>query len=750
MTQTVTDESGVTHNFPDAATPEMISQALGIHGFAPPAPAPAYEAAAANVAQGATMGWGDEIGHGIANAGGFQGTIPEGIRQAGYLAGRGVNAAENLFGEGNPNPPSYPEYAQNLDNNKNTVMAPLQAYNAEHPVIGGAEQAAGGVASMMGLSKLAGAAVPKVANALKAFAEAHPYLAASGVGGSGGAVYGAGTGDETTQGRGGNALAQGLVGSAVGPLVSLGVNKIAAPAVNAAGRAVKGALTEFRDFMMGGGQQAAPAVATPAAAPAATAPISTITNRPLGAPPVPNAAGPVSMTGKLGLSPGVKAKDPNLLRIEENARQGLLGNEAQGQMNASDAGVVQDARNAMQQLKGVTNKDGDELLTSSVKTFQDAANKTKSHAQALYKQRDEMLANTVVDRGKMNRSLGVELQNVIKAPENLATFRTKAAAPAKELYMDLMDSLTSKSKEMPMVDLTAWRQDVAALAVEKQGTPAGVAAGRLGRAYDDWMDNSFKQHMVISGDANVAQKAAEASSAWKNYKSLFGSENSPVIGGMTKPYDATPRDFVDKVFGANISGNGSTALNMRKMVAALPQDAQQQFKDNVFSGLVSRVFEGANSADTLKIAALRNNLLKLRDSQVYQEHFAGDKAKSTVVNNLIDDLNQHITQTGRADVRSPSGGHTVRLLKDLVGGVAQIPVVGKMTGAKIADTALNKAGDMAQASTDRAAFRQAMRDAYKQAQANGKKGKVFDLDALKSGIIAAQISNSTTDKGVKK
>lgn len=682
-------------------------------------------ALAQNVAQGASFGFADEIGQGAALA---LSPLVYGGNQALNLAGLGSENLANM---------DYGQFLDNILNSKQAVMQPMNEYNSEHPLAAVAAQVAGGIGGGTALAKLGGALFPNAAKAVQSFAQSSPYLTAAGTGAGVGAVYGAGTGDETSQGRGGNALAQGSIGLLAGPLATLGINKAVAPAAGYVGKKL-GALAEY--FTPKSATVNPPQPIPPAA------PISTITNEPLGAPPSPKAVGPATMTGKLALSPGVKAKDSNLLRIEEDARQGLLGREAESQIKASDAGVFQDARRAMQQLKGVTNADSDEILSKNVKVFQDEAAKVKSTVQALYKERDTMLADTVVNKRKVAPSLGASLSDAVNDPQTISAFKSKAGKEAMSLYDDYKTLVTSGDNELPMVDLTAWRQDVAALAVEKQGTPAGVAAAKLGRAYDNWMDEAFDQSMVLKGDANVAAKAAEASKGWREYKTLFGSDSSSVIEGMTKPFDLTPRDFVDKVFGANISGNGSTALNVRKMVNALPAEAQGQFKEGVFQGLVSRVFEGANHADNLKLGALRDNLIKLKDSQVYKEHFASDKAKDVVINNLINDLNQHITQTGRRDVMSPSGGHIMRGMKALVGGLAETPVVNKIPGVKVADTAVNKLADASQASMDLKTFRNEMRKMMMEANQNGKKGKVFEIDALKAGITGSSMVNAAREK----
>lgn len=622
----------------------------------------------------------------------------------------------------------------------------LQAWNDENPGKNWTSQIAGGLATMGPLSKLVGAAGGVIADALPEAPEvissalqkleaAYPKAAkfaktAGSVSAAGAGVGGLYTGAQAAPGDTSEATAEGAgVGAGVGTLAKFGLEPLANEALGIVAPKVKAAVSGLQDFLKSSEDQAA----SPASP---TLGFSNITNQPLGATPA--ASGPV--TGKLPLSPGVASKDANLLRIEENAKQGLLGPDAQNQMTASNNAVYQAARDAMQSLKGVTNKDSDGILTDAVSQFQKQAAAVKSTAQGLYQQRDAAMADAVLNKNKVGPSLGAALDDVVTAPSNTAGFKSKSGAAAQGLVDDFKNLITgTQGKELPFSDLAAWRQDVAHLATTDQST-AGNMAGKLGRAYDDWMDNITQNHF-ISGDPNAASLAKQASSAWKNYKTLFGSENSPVISGMTKPYDATPADFVDKVFGANIAGNGNTALNVRKMAAVLPPEAQAGFKDNIFSGLISRAFEGAGDADQVSLGKLRNNLSTLQNSAVYKEHFAADPTKDPVITNLIKDLSQQITQTGRKDITSPSGGAVMRGVQQLTGqlnsGLGKyVPFVSE------ADGLVNKVADMGQNSADKSTFNAAMKSAAKTAHANARNGPVFDINSLKAGIAGGTVAGA--------
>ncbi len=688
----------------------------------PPAAAPAPEpqgqsalqmlnAGAQNFSQGVTMGWGNRIGAQIA-------------KPLIYLAENGP-LDKNV---------SYGHISDQVDAAVPRVTKDATDFNREHPWIGGAEQMAGGAASAIAgaggvVAKTAGKIAPNAAKALSAWAEESPYWAASATGAGAGGIYGAGS-EGSPEDRGLAALGGAAGGAVVGPAALAVGRNIISPLAKKAG----GALSDLSDFLTSKESEMPEGASTAAEASAAA---RAAPEQPQGAPQAPAAQGPASLTGKLPLSPGVQAKDPNMLRVEEEARQGQIGRDAQLQMNQSDQGVSQAARDVIQQLKGAGNTgEAKDQLAATVETFQEAGSKVKSDAQALYKQRDAMMADAVLNKQKVGPSLGAKLSDVVTDPSNAAGFKSKSGGPAKALYDDFKTLVAGGGdKALPFSDLAAWRQDVASLATTDQST-AGTMAKRLGMAYDNWMDG-MTQDQFLSGDPGVASKAREAASAWKNYKDLYTSKNTPLIEGMSsKPFDKTPRDFVDQVFGASIKGTNSTALIVRKMANALPAEDQQGFTDNVFKGLVSKAFEGAGDADKLSLAKLRNNLSDLVGSDVYKESLSNQE-RDTVINNLVKDLDQHITQIGRADVRSPSGGAILRGIQSLVGHVADIPVVGKVSGAKVADTLMNKAGDLNQSSMDRKAFNTAMKAAAKGALGMGKQGAVFNPMPAAMGGIAA-------------
>jgi hypothetical protein len=725
---------GTTLQFPEGTDPEIIQQTVKrviAQGTQSTAEKPEQSfgdkanAWAQNISQGMTGGFGDEIGMAIAKS------VPA------YGAARGVNAIANLVGMGNENPPDYEAYKAKVDASKGKIMAPMMDYNAENPLTAGALQAAGGIATGVAGGKLLSSAAPKVGSALAQFAKAHPYLAAAGLGTSGGAVHGAGTGDQTAYGRVGNSAIEALGGLIGGPVATGVVREVVGPVV---GKVAGSAIERFAKM----GHPTPPVVST--AAPLAPVPtptpglISNITNKSLNPP----AVAPSSPIGRLPLSKGAREKDVNLLRVEEEARQGNLGLTEQNQMLANDESISQGAREILQHLKGNTNADSKTILAGTVEDFQQAGTKTKALSTRLYRDRDTALSTAIANREMVGPSLGKYLSEVVNAPENQAAFKSQAGGAARQLYRDFKSLMAKPEKEVPMVDLVAWMQDANALKKADDG-PAGVMAGRLSAAMDDWLETGFEQKMMLAGDADVSQKIKAASAAYRQYKTLYTSENTNLIEGMVRPYDKTPADFVDNVFGRSLSGTNNTALVVRKMKNALPVVEQPQFTDNVFKGLVSRVFENAGDADNLSLAKLRNGLSDLAEGDTFKEHLSTPERK-TIISNLIADLDQHIRQTGRRDVISPSGGAIMRGLNKLVGIPSDIPLVKHAPGVKAASEIVGKIAELDQRRIDRNTFQSAVKNAASIARQSAKSTPVYNPDAMKMGILGYSMTSTQLNK----
>lgn len=607
----------------------------------------------------------------------------------------------------------------------------------QNPITSFAGNAAGGIVGGAALGAGVGAIAPKLAQAAGAFAEANPYTTGAITGGATGALYGFGTGEGGAEERGKAALETGAIGVPLGVAGTYVARNVIAPAVaklqdlagslsdkagevaaksgEKAGDAavettkegvkdqVKDQLDNVIDTLTGPTAQKAEQAAT---GNAAATDFSDITNKPLASTPSPDEL--AAKPNLLGLSPGVRTKDVELLRTEDNARQGTLGKYAQDQMASIDSGVNDDVRNVLQSLKGNTTKPGNEILVKSIDDFRDASDKAWEKVNALYNVRNEKLADAVGDPAEIGNTLGNSLKNVVNDPQLKYSFQTKSNAGAQGLYDDF-NSIVDKAKEdgsaLPFGQLEAWRKDVSDLAGANLGNQQGLLAKKLGSAYDDWLENGLKPDMIKSGDPALPDLLQGARQARAQYGKLFQSNvkigESKLLENITEQYAKSPDQFVKNVFGGTLKGNGNTAQVVQRMTDALPDDASKTgFTDNVFSGLISNAFEKATAKGDVSYPTLRNGLQDIYNSEVYKNSLSSD-VRNDLLPKMINDLSQQIEQGGRRDVISPSGGAVGRFIQNM----------GKVPGMGFSSEALSKAAEMAQTAKSRINLNRAMQAA---------------------------------------
>lgn len=709
------------------------------------------EKMAENAANGATLGMADNIGAAISKP--------------------IVYAAKNVLPKSmGGEDVSYGQVSDSIDATKAKNLSDLQAWNENNEGKALASQIAGGAAIMGPVAELTAAKFPKAISALTAYSKANPLKVASAVGGITGGIYGAGTAQPGDTAEGGAAGA--ITGAIGGPILKSASDELLSPALNYVGSKAKAGVSALQQFLKSS-EAEAPAMAgsqAAAAPPSPTLGFSTINNQPLGAEPP---TGPV--TGGLPLSPGVRAKDPNILRIEENAKQGLLGQNSQDQMLQSNSRVAQAAADAAQHLKGNTTASAPDLFEGSIQQFQDAGDAAQKQASALYQGPNglnQSAAMTTLSRSKVAASLGSAMKNTVTDPNEVVNF--EYGTVGQGLYKKLQGILSAKptvtttsggtdmygmpiknttvNNELPVNKLLAWRREVSDASRAIIPNSDTHAAGVLGDAFDDWM-GSIPQDHVLEGDPDFAAKAQAASQGWAAFKTSFPQRASPFMPGEAKPFDMTPADHAAKLIGQNGTPSATAARQIRGMVAALPtDDAKSQYLNNVFSGAIDLASRGLNG-DLSSLPNYRNNLQNFRNSQLFREQYLPLAAKDpimaskvSIIDKLIPELNQQIQQAGRRDVVSPSGGHTLRGIADMANGLAHngagpfVPFLGE--GAAI----VNKVADMATAGGDRKIFQKSMKAARDSAAKAARSGPVFDVNSLKAGLAGGLASGNVVQQ----
>lgn len=599
---------------------------------------------ARDFAQGVTFGFGDEFGAALAAPAAYalKNLLPE------SMGGENVS-----FGQ-------VWDATKAARQAENQQMAQFQQQN---PVSSALAQIAGGVGTGIGVTGLAQAAAPQTVGALAKWAAANPYKAAAGIGGGSGYLYELGTGEGDVGERATQAIPSGVGGVVLGPAAAY-VGRNVVPSVLGAGG---NALSKVADSLRGKPTPQTIYTVPEASSQAATA-FSNITNQPM------QQAATSSPIGRIALSPAVRNMDTELLRIEENARQGMLGTKAQEAIQAIDSTVNADVRTVMQSLAGQTNKGSKEILVKSIDDFRDASDAAWKRVGAMYEIADEKLIDAAMNKKRAAPSLGTALDKVVNNKKYRAGFKTRQGEPARQLFDDFKEIVSNSGDEIEFADLVAWRQNASDLARKEAGSQTGTLASALVKGYDDWLEN-IKPEYITRGDAALPDILKAARQARSEYGKLYQSNvrigESKKLENIAEQYAKSPDQFVETVFGKNLSGNNDTAQVVKRMSEGIPEANRKEFTDNVFSGLIVRAFEKSTEKGGVSYPVLRNSLNDIVNSETYKT-LLSDKQRDTVLKNLIDDLNLEIKQRSRTDIRSPSGGHIGRIINTM----SQIPVVG--------------------------------------------------------------------------
>lgn len=663
------------------------------------------EGLAGNIAQGRTFGFADEIGSKLAP---IYGTLPVwALKNA---------LPESMGGER----VSIPETFKYLgsDEVKQRTMAPTKDFAEENPTTAMALQIAGAAGTMATVAKMIGsglAASPTISKAIQQY----PRAANAGGNFLAGSLYGAGVSEGTLEERALPAGASGAVAAGVGavlPSIGAAFAPLARPLGNVASRAV--------DALKGRiGQKAAQeeAIATAQTVPG-----------------VAQQTAKSSPTGILPLSKGVREKDVNMLRIEENARQGLLGFESEMKQKGIDEAIEPEVMKTIESLTGVMKGSSRDISAENIDVFRTAAEKVKESSQKLFKLRDAALTNSIGDKRKIGFSLGKKIDDAIQKDK----FAFKRNPEIQLAHKELVDIIKkTQGKEIQIGELIAWRGKVTDMSNPGKKTPKTqpeYLAGKLGAAFDDWLENDLSKEMIISGPKNVGQLVNSAKTSWAAYKQLYEPTThgaSSVLKSIVTETNKTPRDFVSSTFGTPPGGAPKTAQIVREFLKAIPKDQKQEVADNIFKAEMSKILESSKG-----LAGIREGIGKLRTSDVFKESLS-TKQRETVLNNLYNDLDQFLTQSKRRDVASPSGGHVGRILQGFFDLTGKVPVVGRVP--KVAGEGLRVMREASQKADDRATLNKAIKEYSKELSKEVRSGKLFDP---RVAVPSAVIGGKTQEK----
>lgn len=544
-----------------------------------------------------------------------------------------------LFGQ-EMSPELTDEIAGVRDSMANTIRQQREDYPLASPAAG----IAGTVAAGAGIAK----AVPGIAAGVRAL----PWWAAlPAVGAGSSAILSAGDAppmERTDAARG--ALVPGAIGGIVGGGIVKGGEKVLRPVAQQIDNKVVAPLTEkVRAFLNRRKMIAAQGSPSPA-----------ITSAP---------------GQSVRLPTGIAKGDVKMMRAEEAARQGLLGDEYQSVIGQVDDAFINDVK---AQTEGIAGKAGtsEELLESGIDKFKKRAAAEKRMSSALMNARNDKLARTKIYKKYVRETFGNDLAELSSDPQNKPFLFTKGSEEIKERVRYLDNILKEEGDDIGFDELSGWYSDLSSYARSNAGKPEGVFANKVSEKYRGWLDN-MARHAIKEGDEDVVDQIFKANSKYAEFKSRYGTDSragqSRIIQDIVQKDELTPDHLVNITFGKGLKGNNSTNQVVRRMLDAMPEGVRRDgLKGDLKAGLVMRAFEGAQKNGNVSPALLKTQLGHLRANRAFRDNLASESDLRSM-DALINDLGKYVDATTRRDVYSPSGPAVLRGMEALLntfGGIA--------------------------------------------------------------------------------
>ncbi len=558
--------------------------------------------------------------------------------------------------------------------------AGMPEFQADHPVMSPLLQIAGGVTTGGLSAKALKALAPEASAGLADFAAAHPYLASLGLGGGTGALYGFGTGEGGFENRGENAVLGGAVGSVAGPGATYMGRNVVGPMATRA----RSALSDLIDRFSGKADDIA----------AVPAPVSLggVSDAPLeDTKPVSDLANLVTQKGNvINLPAGVQDMDTKKLRLQEDARQGVLGADAEATQRKIDQDVVDQTKSVVQSTVGKTTSDnGDDMLYKGIASFKKHAKEQKARAGKMMEERNQKIADASIYRGYTHNTLTKSVEEVLDDPQNAVTLSTVPDSPIHR-YAKVLNALTAPAEDgkfqtpLDFKKLQGWSSSLSEYARANAGSPDATIANKMVGKYNEWLDN-ISRDAIKEGDKDVGEQILAANAKYREFKQKFGTNDysgeSGILEDIIQKDAQTPRQVTNTVFGSGITSKDVTGQIVGRMMKALPDDAAREGLKNDFrAGLLLRAYKDSQNADgSLKLGTLANKITDIMENDVYKDHLSTPE-HDKVLKGLAADLSQYMRATNDKTVRSTSGtgGTVARLFQ----GILRNPAVRAATAGQ--------------------------------------------------------------------
>jgi hypothetical protein len=613
--------------------------------FAEPQPQSQLSTAVRQAAQAATFGLADEAASGV---------------RAGYeTATTGV--------------PFKQAYEANLMANRAQDTAEAQAF----PITAIASNVAGSIPTLLA----AGAAAPKTVQALTNFASRglpNAIATSAGTGAVSGALYGFGSGEGGLQNRIKAAREMG----AVGGLAGVAGAALARPVASLFERASR--LVSRKAAQNAPQATAQATVQKPIAGAITRAP--TIKAQ---AAPTPE----IVQGNVVPLTLGQQLQDPVKQSLENMARGGAMGDEAQRLMAQTDYTQQDAIRGAVGKLVGEPSEDA---LVQAGGVLRKGFKDIKTQVGQAY-DNAEVIRNVFVDKKPIAEAFVPRINDIMKKQGFDASNIT---GESKKLFDELQTIKEPKITALNLEKMEFWRRKAANRAEQLRGDPEGVMMKRVVSAYDDFM-GKLPSEALKGGDETALKAINDARSLRRRQGVLF--ERNKVVEQIVKNDELTNEQLANLVLTGN---QGSQNLNAGiggavKAMKLAAGDNAEQVMDGLRKGAMARVLsraqttmlKGNTEQQMLSPAKLAKELDGLLNNRSFMNQVFDEQSRNTLFA-LRNDVRKIASEQVGARNYSNTAYTVLRALKGLpfglssVGGIAEIAL--KPAAEKSARDTLNR------------------------------------------------------------
>lgn len=529
----------------------------------------------------------------------------------------------------------------------------LPAQFAAHPLASIGANVGGGLLTGGALASGARMAAPNLAGAIGSYAATNPYRTAAGIGALSGSVYGAGSGEGGIKERFPDAFSGGLGGAVAGPVGAyIGRNAIA-PIIN------KFSPNKISNSnVLGNFSNSAESL------------------------PVTSGFSPNIMKSDenyFSKTGGQRTQNPELQRLENDARAGTLTKDSENAIRQADIQQNREFHSYMDDLAKGLDKGADpnvlvEGVGDAIKTNASNAKTGINNAYDLAREgKGVKIGSSDLRQGLWKGIADIRRENVYDLSQ-----MPKATSVIKRLASYSKQSDNSRINAVKLGELENWRKQTSNALNSSQDPTERKFLGEMVRGYDSFMEKTA-ENAVDLGDASAIRAFRDAVKQRREYGKLF--ETNKLVGDVVSGQKSID-DTVKSLMGTgSIKGKKEMANNLSALVKAagsegdsVQNDLRQAFTLNAFKKAAIGYEPNNPSMERLSPAKLKT---ELENIFVHQSEFADQLYGKDVRMSALKAIKElNLISTTQANVKNPSGsGEWLgRFLK--TPGVNRIPGTG--------------------------------------------------------------------------